>query len=164
MGAMSAGRGRMLTLVAAEDGSRHEVERLAEGASVADQFLRVVPLRAGQYRAGERTVFASNAGGERWVFLDGRTYVFRVEHSGQRPRTGGVDHAGHAAPMPATVTRIEVAPGDRVRAGDVVVTLEAMKMELPVRAAVDGTVKAVACRVGELVQPGAPLVEIEETS
>jgi biotin carboxyl carrier protein len=153
----------MLTLVAVDDGTRHEVERLAEGAAIADEVISVAQLRGGQYRAGQRTLWAANAGAERWVFLDGRTYVFRVERSGERPRTRAVDHGGHAAPMPATVTRLEVAPGDRVRAGDVIVTLEAMKMELPVRAAFGGIVKAVACQVGELVQPGEPLVEIEET-
>jgi len=36
-----------------------------------------------------------------------------------------------------------------------------MKMELPVRAASAGTVRAVTCREGELVQPGVPLIEIE---
>ena len=161
---MSAGRGSMLTLVAAHDGSRRDVERLADGATVAGQVITVAHLRGGQYRAGRRTLWALNAGSERWVFVDGRTYVFRVERSGERQRTRAADHGGHAAPMPATVTRLEVAPGGRVRAGDVIVTLEAMKMELPIRAAFDGIVKAVSCRVGELVQPGEPLVEIEETS
>ena len=161
---MSAERASMLTLVAADDGLRHEVERFADGATIADQAIPVAHLHGGQYRAGQRTLWAVNAGSERWVFLDGRTYVFRVERSGEGPRTRAVDHAGHAAPMPATVTRLEVAPGDRVRAGDVIVTLEAMKMELPIRAAFDGIVKGVSCRVGELVQPGEPLVDIEETS
>lgn len=161
---MTAKRTTMLTLIAAGDGSRHDVERLAAGAAVGDQVTPVAALGRGQYRAGHRTLWGMIVGGERWVFVDGRTYVFLLERPGQRPRAGAADHAGHSAPMPATVTRVEVAPGDRVRAGDVIVTLEAMKMELPVRAAVDGIVKAVACRVGELVQPGEPLLHIEETS
>ena len=37
-----------------------------------------------------------------------------------------------------------------------------MKMELPVRSPRDGVVKAVGCQVGELVQPGATLLELEE--
>jgi len=40
------------------------------------------------------------------------------------------------------------------------VTLEAMKMELPIRATTTGTVTAINCRVGELVQPGLPLIEV----
>ena len=40
--------------------------------------------------------------------------------------------------MPATVRRIEVKPGQAVRRGDVLIVLEAMKMELPVRATVTG--------------------------
>jgi acetyl/propionyl-CoA carboxylase alpha subunit len=65
-----------------------------------------------------------------------------------------------AAPMPATVVKVLVKPGDRVAKGDTVVVLEAMKMELPLRAGGDATIKAVHCREGELVQPDAVLVEM----
>jgi len=63
------------------------------------------------------------------------------------------------APMPATVIRVQVKPGDAVRKGDIVLVLEAMKMELPIRALGEGIVAAVHCREGELVQPDTALVE-----
>jgi acetyl-CoA carboxylase biotin carboxylase subunit len=63
------------------------------------------------------------------------------------------------APMPATVLKIPVKAGDAVKKGDTVVVLEAMKMELPVRAPADGTVGAVRCREGELVPADATLIE-----
>lgn len=63
--------------------------------------------------------------------------------------------------MPATVLRIIVEPGQRVSKGDVLVVLEAMKMELAIRAPRDASVKAIACQPGELVQAGVPLIEIE---
>jgi acetyl-CoA/propionyl-CoA carboxylase biotin carboxyl carrier protein len=63
--------------------------------------------------------------------------------------------------MPATVAAIKVKPGQQVVKGDLLVMLEAMKMELPIKAPRDGRVTAVACRPGELVQPGVPLLEIE---
>jgi len=63
------------------------------------------------------------------------------------------------APMPATVIRVQVKPGDAVKKGDIVVVLEAMKMELQVRALGDAVVAAVCCREGELVQADATLVE-----
>jgi urea carboxylase len=61
--------------------------------------------------------------------------------------------------MPATVIKIHVTPGDLVKKGDTVLLLEAMKMELPIRALGDGIVAAVCCREGELVQADATLVE-----
>ena len=65
-----------------------------------------------------------------------------------------------AAPMPATVVKVLVKPGDHVAKGDTVIVLEAMKMELPLRAAGEATIKAVHCREGELVQPDVVLVEM----
>jgi acetyl-CoA carboxylase biotin carboxylase subunit len=63
------------------------------------------------------------------------------------------------APMPATVIKVHVKPGDPVQKGDVVLVLEAMKMELPLRALGEGVVSAVRCREGELVPADATLVE-----
>ena len=65
------------------------------------------------------------------------------------------------APMPATVAKLLVAPGQSVAEGETVLVLEAMKMELPVRAPRAGVVKAVHCAQGELVQPGVALVDLE---
>jgi 3-methylcrotonyl-CoA carboxylase alpha subunit len=65
-----------------------------------------------------------------------------------------------AAPMPGTVLRVLVAPGDRVAAGQTLVLLEAMKMELAVAAPGDGTVSAVHVEPGQLVQAGAALAEL----
>ena len=66
-----------------------------------------------------------------------------------------------AAPMPATVAAVLVQPGAVVAAGDTLVRLEAMKMELAIRAPAAGRVTAVDCRAGELVRPGRPLVTLE---
>jgi 3-methylcrotonyl-CoA carboxylase alpha subunit len=98
-------------------------------------------------------------GADTWVFLDGRVYVIG-EHDDAAAAVRHHDDAALAAPMPATVVAINVAPGQAVRAGDVLVVLEAMKMELAISAPHDGQVRAIACRVGELVQPGVPLVDL----
>jgi len=79
-----------------------------------------------------------------------------------RRRTGTLASGALTAPMPATVLKIDVKPGDPVRKGDTVLVLEAMKMELPIRAPGDATVRAVRCREGELVQADAVLVELAE--
>jgi 3-methylcrotonyl-CoA carboxylase alpha subunit len=62
--------------------------------------------------------------------------------------------------MPATVVRVMAGAGARVARGETLVMLEAMKMELPVRAPRDGVVRAVHCKEGELVQPGVTLIDL----
>ncbi len=57
--------------------------------------------------------------------------------------------------------RVDAVPGARVRKGDTLLILEAMKMELPIRAPADGVVRAVHCREGELVTPGVALVDLD---
>ena len=58
------------------------------------------------------------------------------------------------------VVRVVASVGQKVAAGDVLVLLEAMKMELAIRAPHDGTVARIACEAGAIVQPGVPLVEL----
>ena len=77
----------------------------------------------------------------------------------QRRKASAAAGGALTAPMPATVVKVHVRAGDAVKKGDIVVVLEAMKMELPVRALGDATVAAVRCREGELVQADATLVE-----
>ena len=81
---------------------------------------------------------------QRWVGVGGAVAIVEVTtgRSAARPRRrAGSDVM--AAPMPATVVSIEVAPAQSVTRGETVVLLEAMKMELPVRAPRDGVVRAV---------------------
>ena len=65
------------------------------------------------------------------------------------------------APMPGTVVRIAVAPGDPVAAHDPIVVLEAMKMEHAVRAPVAGVVATVNVQVGHAVDTGTELARLE---
>jgi biotin carboxyl carrier protein len=107
-------------------------------------------------------VYVAGPPGSRWAFWRGRVYT-RVETSDEHRRPTARGHVVQSltAPMPATVIRVLVKPGDLVKKGDTVVLLEAMKMELPVRAAGDATVKTVNCREGQLVQPETVLVVLE---
>jgi acetyl-CoA carboxylase biotin carboxyl carrier protein len=64
------------------------------------------------------------------------------------------------AEMVANVLTLAVSPGERVAAGDTVVLLESMKMEIPVLVDAPGTVRAVKVAPGDVVQEGDVLVEI----
>lgn len=64
------------------------------------------------------------------------------------------------SPMPGNILKINVAPGQKVEAGDVLIVLEAMKMENEIVATKSGTVAQIAVSKGAVVETGAPLVVI----
>jgi 3-methylcrotonyl-CoA carboxylase alpha subunit len=112
-------------------------------------------------------VYVAGRAADSWLFWNGHVFHGDVgDHPAaprvQRGRTSAW-HApsGIAAPMPATVLKVLVTPGQAIRKGETVIVLEAMKMELPLKALGDGTVTAVRCREGELVQADDVLVEVE---
>jgi acetyl/propionyl-CoA carboxylase alpha subunit len=74
---------------------------------------------------------------------------------------GAAGESTVTAPMPGTVIRVDVQPGDSVHARQSLVVLEAMKMEIPVHSPFDGTVKGVHAAEGDQVAGGALLVELE---
>jgi biotin carboxyl carrier protein len=67
------------------------------------------------------------------------------------------------AEMVANVMTVAVQPGDTVAAGDTVVLLESMKMEIPVLTEHPGTVRAVKVSAGDVVQEGDILVSLDLT-
>jgi 3-methylcrotonyl-CoA carboxylase alpha subunit len=96
-------------------------------------------------------------GGEVWFAIDGE--IWTVDVTDKRAKARQRDHS-LSAPMPGIVLKILVAVGQQVAKGAPLVILEAMKMEHQVVAPRDGTVAAIHCTEGELVQPGVDLVEI----
>lgn len=65
------------------------------------------------------------------------------------------------APMPGTVIRVEKAVGDTVKAGELVLILEAMKMENEILAPIDGTIFSINCVDGGTVASGEVLFEVK---
>jgi len=74
------------------------------------------------------------------------------------PAAGGQNAV--KAPMPGTILKVNVQNGQAVKEGDVLVVLEAMKMENEILAPKAGTVTQVLVAKGSTVDTGAPLVEI----
>lgn len=126
--------------------------------------LRVTAVGPDTYRVTDGRaswlVTVAGEGDERQAFVDGEVFTFDARPGDAKPRRSKALAELLAAPMPAKVTGILVKAGERVSRGDLLITLEAMKMELPLHAPRDGTVASISCRVGELVQPGVRLMEL----
>ena len=93
----------------------------------------------------------------------GRSYRFAWS-AGEHHATAAESHrkGGLSAPMPGLVLKVLVRPGDKVRAHQTLIVLEAMKMEHNIEAPYDGTVKTVNCAEGGRVAEGVVLVELEQ--
>jgi len=136
--------------------------RQAGAATVHAEYLGHGRLRLA-WNGRQRLAWAVDAGDLRWVFLDGDVHLVEVDapRRARMPGAGGPGPEALSAPMPATVVKVLAAAGQIVARGDVLVLLEAMKMELPLRAPHDAVVRAVRCAAGDLVQAGVALVELE---
>ncbi|MDI6751216.1 MAG: pyruvate carboxylase [Rhodocyclaceae bacterium] len=98
--------------------------------------------------------------------LNGQSRVLRVPKAGlasarAKPQVeeGNPKHVG--APMPGTIVTVAAHAGQKVKRGDPLVSIEAMKMETMLTAERDGIVKAVHCRHGETVNAKDLLIELE---
>jgi 3-methylcrotonyl-CoA carboxylase alpha subunit len=126
--------------------------------------LTIEEVGPGAYHVsdGQRSWLAWVAGtGEtREVFLEGEVYRLQVSPDGDRPARRPATPDAAVAPMPATITQVLVQLGQAVTRGETVLKLDAMKMELLVRAPRDGVVQAIHYQGGDVVPPGVPLVDI----
>jgi pyruvate carboxylase subunit B len=93
----------------------------------------------------------------RALVVDERTSAIRAL-TGRASGPGGAHQV--KAPMPGLVVRVEVETGSRVRRGQGLVVLEAMKMENELASAVAGTVTAIRVSPGQKVEKGSVLVEV----
>jgi len=102
------------------------------------------------------------------VEVEGKSYIVRVTPGGDIQSTPApaaeptitTGSIGIAAPLSGNVIKIVVEPGEVVASGDIVLVLEAMKMETEIRASSAGTVKEIVVREGDSVNVGDTLVTL----
>ena len=97
--------------------------------------------------------------------LNGKQYDVELERIGEYepiPRYGEAAPAAGGttveAPMPGKVLDVKVAAGQAVKFGQVVITMEAMKMETEIVAPADGTVAQILVKAGDAVETGTAMV------
>ena len=132
------------------DGVDVSVATLADGTTCVTATVEGVSARCRVDRHGDEVFVDDGVHSSAWSVAPRF-----ADHS--------ADASGHGAvtPVPGTITAVHAAAGDAVRAGDVLVVLEAMKMEHSIRADVDGVVLRVLVEVGQSVDAHALVVELE---
>lgn len=110
--------------------------------------------------AAEKLVAEVN--GKRFEILVHSPEPVVKRHRAKQSATSGNMGTGLTSPMQGTVVKIAVTEGQKVAAGDLVVVLEAMKMEQPLNAHKDGVITNLKAVIGETVASGAVLCDIIE--
>ena len=95
------------------------------------------------------------------VFARGRRHVLAVDDPLLADRSDAARGGMLSAPMPGVVSAVNVSPGDAVAAGDVLMIIEAMKVEHAIRAPADGRVASVGFAPGDRVREGVELVVLD---
>ncbi|MEV8477181.1 biotin/lipoyl-containing protein, partial [Streptomyces sp. NPDC051173] len=142
------------------------------------EFVNEIPPFAGavaedeEEAAGRETVVVEVGGKRLEVSLPSSlgTAVGRTaEAGGAKPKRRAAKKAGAAAsgdaltsPMQGTIVKVAVEEGQEVAEGDLIVVLEAMKMEQPINSHRAGRVKGINAEVGASVSSGAVICEIKE--
>ena len=147
------------TTVVLREGERERAIRL-EGAGPYRYGDRRIAESSEHHRwtiDGALPAAAAQSDGTVWIGLRGETWEL-----GTTPRERSVEQtagAQVAAPMPGVVIAVSTGADRRVRRGDLLFVVEAMKMELRVEAPADGTVTRVLARVGQQVKRGERLAD-----
>ncbi|WFM70797.1 sodium-extruding oxaloacetate decarboxylase subunit alpha [Halomonas sp. CKK8] len=147
----------------------------APGKEAPDASLPVSSQKGGAEAKAPATQGAAPAGPETYtVKVNGKQYVVEVAEGGevgavqeqaaaaQPAESAPAAPSGEAitAPLAGNIFKVNVRPGDAVEEGDVVIILEAMKMETEVRATGAGTVSSVNVSEGDSVAVGDVLIEL----
>ncbi|MDZ4660320.1 MAG: biotin/lipoyl-containing protein [Pseudomonadota bacterium] len=97
-----------------------------------------------------------------WVHLNGETFTFGPERAEKKRSSPSTKITGIIlAPMPGKITKVDCNVGNSVGVGNVLISMEAMKMEYSLKADKTGKIKFVGCKLGDQVALGQKLVEIE---
>jgi acetyl/propionyl-CoA carboxylase alpha subunit len=110
----------------------------------------------------EVEIVAEKLQGRLWYHMDGETYVFEPESEKRSSKSHSANPNVVEAPMPGKVLRVEVKPGESVKAGHTLIVMEAMKMEYTLAASHNATVEEVGCKPGEQVKLGQLLVRLKD--
>ncbi|MFM1774382.1 MAG: hypothetical protein RL124_1154, partial [Acidobacteriota bacterium] len=131
---------------------------------IENEFKNEIPAfesRAAEIQthvAAEKLVAEVN--GKRFEILVHAPEPVVKRHRAKQAASGGATGDGLASPMQGTVVKIAVEEGQRVEVGDLIIVLEAMKMQNEIKAGIEGKIKSISVSEGAVVDPSVSMIEI----
>lgn len=131
---------------------------------IENEFKNEIPAFKAQAQNAQTRVAAekliAEVNGKRFEILVHTPEPVVKRHRAKEATIGGASGTGLSSPMQGTVVKIAVSEGDTVAAGDLIIVLEAMKMEQPLSAHKDGVITNLKAVIGETVASGTVLCDI----
>jgi 3-methylcrotonyl-CoA carboxylase alpha subunit len=145
------------------------LERRPDGSQIAHINGEAEPFSARPQEGGWHLTFADHTatahtattGDQRFVQIEGQAYALTTVTSTSQRRRSAAASGDLTAQMPGQIRDVRVQEGDAVEAGQTLVVMEAMKMEMRITAPRAARVKRVLVQAGAIVERGAVLVELE---
>ena len=134
------------SLIFTRDGKSYKVDLIDETQTISNQYVSAVPRSTDPPAASRPPAPAAS--------------VAPVVSPGPVAPPTPAGEGAEVAPLTGTIKEIKVAPGDPVKAGQLMIMMEAMKMDIEVSANNSGTVKAILVNLGESVKEKQPLITL----
>lgn len=123
---------------------------------IARDGMEMILDNGGRFKAA---VSSPNKEGESMIIANGNESIGAM--AGKKMKKTGPHVGGLTSPMPGKIFKILKEAGSEVKKGEPILILEAMKMEHSIRSDKDGKIRKINYQVGELVQGGVILAEVE---
>ena len=113
---------------------------------------------------GPEFLWAKKIGKAIWFHYQGVTYEYKKSVATMGAADGFDESDKVISPMPGRILLVNVKKGDKVKTGDILVSMEAMKMEYTLKAPFDGVVRNVNCKIDDQVEVDFEMVVLERSS
>ena len=141
---------------------------ISDGKEFYEADIQVISSNILSIKTAERSVrvYMARNKDNRYIQLDGCQFFLKEPSQQGNAFQGGEEQSREdmmlvKAPMPGKVIKVSVSEKEKVRKNQTLAIVEAMKMENEIKASIDGTVKKIYCKPGDLVETQNPLIELE---
>jgi len=149
-----------------QDGDRLYIKR--DGTECVADMVRLGNKRYSLILNGRSHEIGADFASDGYIIFSGSRsarYVVEDYEIARMKKKAGIDDRARlkivAAPMPGLIVTVNCKPGDKIKKGEPLLVMEAMKMENDIKSPVPGKIKAVSVSAGENVDKGQTLVELE---